>query len=87
LDCAELRLALSSLGFLIFLSAEAVPRGEVSRTPDEVSSEAESAAAAPWQNKKLGMPWEALARPCSMCWERCEKFAIGQQLGALCRCF
>jgi hypothetical protein len=33
------------------------------------------------------MPWEALARPCSMCWERCEKFAIGQQLGAMRRCF
>lgn len=82
LDWAELRLAQSSLVLLIFLSSEAVPLGEVSRTPDEVSSEDESAAATPWQNKKLGVPWEtALARPCSMRWpERCEKFAIGQEL-------
>jgi hypothetical protein len=59
------------------LSSEAVPCGEVSRTPDEVSSEAESAMAAPWQNKKLGVPWEAPARPCSIC-VRCGKLAICQ---------
>ncbi|WVZ65514.1 hypothetical protein U9M48_014863 [Paspalum notatum var. saurae] len=46
---------------------QTVPRGEVSRTPDEVSREAESAGAASWQNKKLGVPWEAFETPCSIC--------------------
>lgn len=80
LERAELKLApLSSLCFLqALLSSEEVPRGEVSRTPDEVSSEAESAVAVPWQKKKLGVPWEApLARPCSIC-VRCGKLAICQ---------
>lgn len=89
MECAELKLklalalALSSLGFVgAFLPPESAPppRGEVSRTPDEVSSEAESAVAAPapLQNRKLGAPWEAPATPCSVCASCGNKLAICQ---------